>query len=75
MPHILVQGTDIHKNIESISIHADVKFSHDYYTSPKAGVKFKELQEKIERLIEEYFPDYESETFTNHDWNINMKNF
>lgn len=76
MPHILVEGSDLNKNIESLSVHAHVKFSYDYYTSPKAAAKLKELQEKMEKLIDEYFPnDYESEIMTNHEWNVNIKNF
>ena len=76
MPHIYVYGTDMGKNIEQISIHAAVKFSRQYFTTPKADAKLKELQEKIERLVDEYFPnDYESEILDNHEWNVNVKNF
>lgn len=71
MPHIHVYGIDMRRNIESISIHAEVNFSRQYFGTQKAEMKLKELQQKIEDLIEVYFEDYESDILGNHEWNVN----
>lgn len=73
MPHITVDGTDTRKQIKSISIHAEVVFAIETFNSPKASVKLKEIKEKIEKLVEEYFDVVESDTHTNHQWNTRME--
>lgn len=74
MPHIYVSGCDTSKNIQYINVHVDVMFSPEYYRSEKSKEKLKELQEKLEVFIEEYFPNYtDSEILSNDEWRIKMQ--
>jgi len=74
MPHITVNGIDTRKQIQSIIVHAEVTFAIETFNSPKASLRLKEIKEKIEKLVEEYFDVVESDTYTNHQWNTRMDN-
>lgn len=73
MPHISIYACDLKRNIERIHIHAEVHFSKEYFVTPKAREKLKQLQQEIEDIIEIYFDDYESDIYQNHEWNVNVK--
>ena len=73
MPHITVDGYNSELNIRKIYLHSDVEFSSDCFKSPLAQQKIIELQEKLEALMYEYFPSIESDSFTNHEWNLHMQ--
>lgn len=75
MPHITVDGTDMKRQIQTISIHAEVNFARETFNSPKAHIKLNEIKEKIEKLVEEYFDIIESDTHTNHEWNTRMRSW
>ncbi|MGN6604538.1 MAG: hypothetical protein ACTHK8_18915 [Ginsengibacter sp.] len=72
MPHILIQGYDRNRNVQQFDIHAAIHFSHDYYHSEKARVKLDEIKQKLEKVVAEYFDDFSSDNFSNHDWNLKM---
>jgi len=59
MPHILVEGYNIKKNIKCLNIHAEITFSNSYYHSFKRQDKLSELELKITNLVKEYFEESE----------------
>lgn len=74
MPHILLSGYDETKCIKQLNIHLEIQFSKEYHKSIKANEKLRELENKMSDLIKEYFPDYECEQYTNHEYNTRMNN-
>ena len=75
MPHIAISAYDENKNIKQMNIHLDIQFKREYFHTPKAMLKMDELQNRLEKLIGEYFDEYESETYSNHEWNSRMNNY
>ena len=75
MPHILVSGTDMNKQIEYINIHAEINFKPETFHSLKMQIKMDELKEKLEAVVEEYFDIIESEDYTNHEYNSRMEDY
>jgi hypothetical protein len=68
MPHIIIGAYHKDKCLQKLFIHAEVDFKKEYFTTPKAQKKLKELQEKLEKVVEEYFEGgYESETYSNYE--------
>lgn len=74
MPHITVDGCDTTKNIQRVFLHAEITFSKEYFSSTHSIAKLKELQGKLENLVQEYFPYCESDTHSNHEWNCRVNN-
>lgn len=74
MPHILIDARDLEKNMEILNVHVHVQFSDAYYKTEKAEIKLMELNQKLEQLVDEYFPDknYTSDILSNHEWNVQM---
>jgi len=70
MPHITVTGEDTKRQIKMISIHAEVDFSREVFSSPKGRIKLNEIKDKIQKLVEEYFDAVESDIHSNHEWNL-----
>lgn len=70
MPHIIVDGCDMTRNIERIYLHAEVDFSEKYFHTPAANLKMQELMEKLEKVIAEYFNSVESDIYNNYEYNV-----
>lgn len=72
MPVIKLDATDQGRNICSLNIVVKVHFSLEYYRSPKAILKLRELEESMEELMKKYFDiSYTSEVWVNdHDYNL-----
>lgn len=73
MPHIVIDGYTVPRIIEHIYLHADVTFSYQVFKTPLANIKLQELQEKLEAVVKDYFESYESDTYSNHEWNSRTK--
>lgn len=73
MPHISINATDMNRQMQMINIHVEVMFKNETFNSPKREIYMDELTEKLGAVLEEYFDTYSYETFTNHEWNINMR--
>lgn len=73
MPHILIEGFDTDKNVRGITLHADVWFSTEYIRSEKYKAKLCELQTILEKTVSEYFENYTSDIFQEHEFNKMMK--
>ncbi len=74
MPHILIQGSDKPRVIEQTTIHAHVVFSKPCFNTNCAEVRLQQLKAELEAVIEKYFDNsYSSETYSNHEWNVNFK--
>jgi len=59
MPKIYIHGCDYTKQIEHMTVTVDVWMKPSLYKDPvKAMAKLKELSEKLEAIVAEYFPDY-----------------
>lgn len=72
MPHIIVNGYEEKRQIQQISIHAEVVFSKLIYADHnRFYYKLEELKEKIEKLIEEYFDgnSIDSDVLSNKEFN------
>jgi hypothetical protein len=74
MPHIAIDGFHSERCIKQITIHAEVDFSREFFNTGRTNEKLKEIQEKLDAVISEYFDVYESEWYSNHEWNLHMKN-
>lgn len=72
MPHILINATDMNRQMQMINIHVEVMFKNETFNSTKKDICIDKLKEKLGAVLEEYFNTYSYETFTNHEWNINM---
>jgi hypothetical protein len=78
MPHITATGCHTERQVAQINIHAEVVFSQTAWADHKKCYhKMKEIQERIEAMLMEYFDMSEvgSETYTNHEYNSRMSNF
>jgi len=77
MPHIYVNGCNMDLQIQYVNIHADVSFKKEVYNTPRAHLKLKELQDKIENLLAEYFDgaNISSDIVSNHEHNVRMRNY
>jgi hypothetical protein len=77
MPHITVTGCDTRRQMQEINIHAHVIFNRQMHNTPKAEARLKELTEKLETLLSEYFDgdSISSEEYSNHEWNTRMRNY
>lgn len=71
MPHIIVQGCDLSKVMQHVSLHANVHFKKEFFEQVSARM-LEELEEKILHLIEEYFNNPDSIILSNHDYNTLM---
>lgn len=76
MPHINVYGSNTQLCMQSLHIHATIKFRQDYFNTVKADAKMKELKQELEAIVEKYFGNdmIEGEELTNHEWNLKMNN-
>jgi hypothetical protein len=72
MPHISIIACDMDRQMQMLNIHAEVKFKSETYWSPKGRIMLQELEEKLQKVVEEYFDSLSSEIYTNHEWNIRM---
>lgn len=70
MPHIIVDGTDEDRVIQYINIHAEIRFSQQFFHSKKTEEKLSELEDKICNLLYQYFDEVSSETLSNHEYNV-----
>jgi hypothetical protein len=60
------------RQMQMVNIHAEVMFKSTTYYSPKANIMLKELEGKLQKVVEEYFDSLSSEIYTNHEWNVRM---
>lgn len=76
MPHIFVNGTNTSLQIQEIHIHARIVFKQEVHRSIAARYKLEDLQNKLEKLIEEYYEgkDISSDIISNHEYNQMMNN-
>lgn len=72
MPIIELHAFNDSRNIRQLNITAKVSFSDEYYHSPKAIEKLKELQADLEKVMEKYFDgDYMSDRWlSDHSYNL-----
>lgn len=72
MPHIVLTCCNTEAVIQQMDIHVSVRFSKEYYESPKSNLKLAEIKEDLERICEKYFDlQYESESqMSNHEYNV-----
>jgi hypothetical protein len=70
MPHILLDAFDATKNVTHLSIHADIRFSKEYFSTPKAEQKMQEIKAMLEGIVKEFFNSYEVDQLQNHQYNL-----
>lgn len=71
MPHIQAKVTELGRNIEIFNAHVFIRFSKDYYRTKKAEQKLEEIRQRIEAVVNEYFPDVAVDAFmNNHEYNL-----
>ena len=75
MPHhIIADGTDMNKVIQTISLHTSITFRKDFYIDHYTRVKQKldELEEKLRDVLLFYFEssNLSFDQITNHEWNV-----
>lgn len=69
MPHITVDGCHMDMNLQQLNVHAELIFRKDFYGTKKATKMIEEIQGKLEKVVEEYFNEIDSEFYSNHEWN------
>lgn len=78
MPHIILDGGNMNCLIEMINISVNIKFKTDYYNRNRhthCKDKMDTLEFELGEVIRKYFPDYESEQLSNHEWNEKMNKY
>lgn len=76
MPHIILIGCDINRQMKQVVIDVEVDFSHEAYCNyPKRKLRMDELEEKLGAVLKEYFDDYSVEQYTNHEYNLMKNNY
>jgi hypothetical protein len=75
MPHILIQGCNMNRIIQTININVDVMFAGDLLRNHPNRVQLKmdELQEALGEVVSKYFSDYKSDQVSNHEYNTRMR--
>ena len=72
MPHIFLHAYNSARNIAQVKIRAEIRFSQDYFNTPKAKEKLKEIQKELENVLQLYFDDIDSHRWLHdHDFNTN----
>lgn len=73
MPHVIVEGCDTSKNLQTLTIHAKLVYKADYFGTAKQRELQKQILAELEAVVEKYLPEFESEELTNHEWNTHTK--
>lgn len=59
MPHIVITAVDTRRNLQGLSLVAELDFSAEYYKNKmRVGKLAEELHEDLKKLTEKYFGDY-----------------
>jgi hypothetical protein len=76
MPHIILIGCDMDRQMQQVVIDVRVDFTHEAYLNyPKRKLRMDELEEKLGAVLKEYFDDYSAEQYLNHEYNTRMNNY